>query len=353
MRIIDTKQIEPGMRLAKTIFSPDGRVLLTAGITLQSSYINKLKEYGTTAVFISDGEADDIDLPEVVRQETRMAAVQVVHQVMSQIPQERLPNVTAVRRAVEDLVDEIMAAKDLLVGMVDLKSLDGYTFSHSVNTAILSLMVGRTLDYSRSQLLELGTGALLHDIGKCLVPQEILQKPGELNAEEFLQVRKHTDLGFHVLRTQFQVGLMVAHVAFQHHERLDGSGYPRGLKGDDMIEYAKLVAVADVYDAVTSDRVYRQRGTPAEGMRVLHEQAGTKLDERYVRRLTSFIVPFPPATIVRLSDGSIALVATVNASDFRRPQVRVLRDPQGRKLSTPQNIDLVKSDLRITGAATL
>ncbi|MHB9143956.1 MAG: HD-GYP domain-containing protein [Symbiobacteriia bacterium] len=354
MRIVNLAEIESGARLARTIYSPDGRVLLSAGVTLQGSYLNKLKELGVTGLFVSDGVADDIDLPEIVRQETRMAAVQVLHQSMAQIPQERLPNVSAVRRAVEDLVAEIMAATDLVIGMVDLKSLDGYTFAHSVNVAILAIMVGRSLDFSHGQLLELGTGALLHDIGKCLVPQEYLQKAGELNAEEFLAVKKHTDLGFHVLRTQFQVGLMVAHVAFQHHERIDGTGYPRGLKGDDMIDFAKLVAAADVYDAVTSDRVYRSRSTPEEGMRVLHELAGIKLDERYVRRLTSLVVPYPPATTVRLSDGSIALVVAIDTADLRRPQVRIMRDPQGRKLSGPAvNIDLTKSNLNITGPACL
>lgn len=346
--------IESGMRLAKTVYSPDGRVLLSAGVTLQGSYIKKLQEFGHTAVFVSDGVADDIDLPTVVQQETRMEAVQVIHKVMSQIPQERLPDLTSVCRAVENLVDEIMAAKDLVVGMIDLKSLDGYTFAHSVNVAILSLMVGRTLGYSRGQLLEMGTGALLHDIGKCLVPQEILQKQGELTAPEFEQVKKHAELGFNTLRSQFDVGLMVAHVAFQHHERLDGTGYPRGLKGQDIIEYAKLVAVADVYDAVTSDRIYRSRLSPEAGLRILHEQAGTKLDEIFIRRLTSFVVPYPPATVVRLSDHSVALVVSVNVADFYRPQVRLMRDPAGRRLSqTPIVVDLAGSDLSIIGPAEL
>ena len=354
MRIVDLGLIEPGMRLARTVHSPDGGVLLSAGVTLQGSYLNKLKEYGHTAVFISDGVADDIELPTIVQQETRMEAVQVVHRVMAQIPQERMPDLRAVRRAVESLVDEIMAAKDLIIGMIDLKSLDGYTFAHSVNVAILSLMVGRAQGYSRSQLLELGTGALLHDIGKCMVPQEILQKPGELNAEEFQAIKKHTELGFNTLRTQFGVGLLVAHVAFQHHERLDGTGYPRGLRGQDIIEYARLVAVADVYDAVTSDRVYRGRITPEAGVRILHEQADSKLEEQFVRRLTSFVVPYPPATVVRLSDHSVALVVSVNAGDFYRPQVRLMRDPQGQRVShTPLLVDLAHSDLTIIGPAKL
>lgn len=355
MRLCELAKVEPGMRLGRTIYGSDGKVLLSAGVTLQSAYLNRLMELGYTSVYVSDGIADDVVVPEVVRQETRAEAIVMVRKLMEEVPRGKTPDLARVQASVEQLLDEILRAKDLVVGMIDLKSLDSYTFEHSVNVAILSLMCARDMGYSRSQLLELGIGAVLHDVGKCMVPQEILTKPARLTPDEFAEVKKHAQLGFDMLRRQFNVSLLAAHMAFQHHERLDGSGYPRGLTGDQIIEYARICAVADVFDACTSDRPYRRRLTPDEGIRALQLDAGTKLDPRFVRRLSNHIVPFPLGTIVRLSTGDVALVVSVNPDRLEQPEVKVIRDARGRSLGTsgPQ-IDLARApEVSIVGPAKL
>lgn len=355
MRMIEVARIEPGMRLGRTIYGSDGKVLLSAGVTLQSAYLKRLVELGYSSVYVADGIADDVVIPEVVRQETRNDATQMVAKLMEDVPRGKTPDLARVQSTVEQLLEEILRAKDLVVGMVDLKSLDNYTFTHSVNVAILCLMTARDMGYSRGQLLELGIGAVLHDIGKCMVPQEILLKPDKLTAEEYEQVKKHAEIGFDMLRKQFDVSLLAAHIAFQHHERLDGSGYPRRLTGDQIIEYARICAVADVFDACTSDRAYRKRLSPDQGIRVLQVEAGGKLDPRFVRKLSSYIVPFPLGTIVRLNTGDVALVISTNPDQLELPEVKIIRDVRGRSLGAAgPHVDLARMpEVAIAGLAKL
>ena len=334
MRICTLDHVRPRMRLARTIYSPDGKILLSAGVAMHPSYVGKLREIGHTSVYIADGMFDDIQVPQVVKDSTRVETITAVREVMTKLPVGGKATLTRAVKAVESMVDEILTSREMLVGLVDLKTLDNYTYAHSVNVGILTLMIARGLGYSRGEMVDLGVGAILHDVGKCQVEQAILLKPEQLTPSELEQVKRHTQYGFDTLREEFKVNLLSAHIAYQHHERLDGSGYPRGLKGADIIDWAKIVSVADVYDAITSDRVYRRRLPPSEGIRLLQVEAAGRLDARMVRKLTDYLVPFPIASVVRLSTGETALVISVNPKDFYRPQVKVIKDERGRSLST-------------------
>lgn len=164
---------------------------------------------------------------------------------------------------------------DLLNLLTDVCSYDQYIFTHSLNVTLYSLAIGMHLKLSTKNLETLGLGAILHDVGKMKVPAEILMKPGKLTEEEFEEIKKHSEEGFRILRNVQTIPLLVAHCAFQHHERLNGSGYPRGIKGNEIHEFGKIIAVADVFDAVTSNRVYRQAMLPHEGLEILYAGAGS------------------------------------------------------------------------------
>lgn len=332
MRLVPIDQVTPDMRLGQAVQGEDGRVLLQAGVLLHPEYIRRLKELGYAALYVLDGIADDLVLPQVIRAETRQAAMQQVRAAIAATANNQKLQIEGIRRSVESMIEEILASRELIVALVDIKSLDNNLFAHCVNVAVLSLIVGKTLGYSHQQLYELGIGAMLHDIGKCRVDQQILNKPGRLTPAEYDQVKKHAEYGFEMLRNEYGLSTMSAHIAFQHHERMDGSGYPRRLKGTEIIEYARIVAVCDMFDSMTSDQVYRLRLTHAEALQVIQSQAGTKLDSWIVRKFCNVVVPYPLATLVKLSDGQIALVISVNPEQLDRPGVKIMRDAAGRSL---------------------
>ena len=155
---------------------------------------------------------------------------------------------------VDQIIDELLADLSVLVNLTDIRTFDDYTFASLSNVSVLAIMTGITMGYNDLQLKELGVGAILHDLGKIRIDKSILSKTGELSKEEYEEVKRHPVYGFEILRQYQDVSLLSANVAFQHHERWDGSGYPRGLSGENILEYARIVAACDVYDALLADR---------------------------------------------------------------------------------------------------
>lgn len=353
MRVIHLDRVEPGMRLGRTIIDAGGKVLLTAGVTLNSAYCRRLKEKGYASIYVADGIEDDLIIPEVVSQETRIQAVSTTKAVLTAMSSGGRGDLAKLRRDVETIVEEILYSREMMVGLIDLRSLDDYTFTHSVNVAIYSIIVGKSFGYSRSQLTDLGVGTVLHDLGKCLVDQDTLQKPGFLTPEEFEHIKTHTSKGFETLRSEMEINLLSAHVAFQHHERLDGSGYPRGLKGDGIIEFARVAAVADVYDAITNHRVYKPALPPSLAMRTIQTEGGRLLDPRVVDRLIQHLVPYPVATTVKLTSGEVALVIKVSVGSPESPTVKLLNDGRGHSYGSKGAVlDLAQvADLGVAGPA--
>ncbi|HEY8418698.1 MAG TPA: HD-GYP domain-containing protein, partial [Limnochordales bacterium] len=281
-------------------------------------------------VYVSDPGEDDVAVPELISEATRAAAVAHLWHAFRVLEQGRRLDVVRLQDAVDNIVDEILAEPQVLKGLADLRSHDMYTFGHSVDVCALSVAIGRALNLPPEQLRVLGLGALLHDIGKIGVPAEILRKPGRLTAEEWRYIYEHPRLGFDILRRYHEVPVPAAHVAYQHHERLDGSGYPRGLAGDQVHPYGRIAAVADVFDAMCSLRTYRPGFPVHEVLAFLQDHSGTLFDPDAVACLGRIVAPYPLGTTVRLNTGEIGLVVALVPEDGQRPTVRILRDADGR-----------------------
>jgi HD-GYP domain-containing protein (c-di-GMP phosphodiesterase class II) len=225
---------------------------------------------------------------------------------------------------VDDILADLRSAGGSVVTLVALRRATEYTFVHSVNVCVLSLLVGLQFGYDRTALRQLGIGALLHDVGKVFCT-DLAEKPGPLTEEEWVRMKRHPWDGWDMLRRHPEVHLFSAHVALQHHERLDGSGYPRGLTADQILAFARIAAVADVYDAMTADRPYRQAFPPHEAMRALLREAGSKFDPDAVRHLAARLAVYPNGTIVRLTSGELAVVSDQGGHPDL-PVVRVVAD---------------------------
>lgn len=332
----------------------NGSVLLGAGVELNERFIERLRGLGIDVVYVEDEWTSDIVPEEVIRDETYQRAFDTIYKTVGSLmdtPAYRgrasTPDLGRTFRALfGEIIHDLLQRKDIMYSLAQIHVADAYLFQHSVNVAVLAGIMGMAKGYNRNQIEELGVGALLFDIGMTKVPKELLRKTTPLTPEERAIVEKHTTEGFDMLRTQHDISLLSAHCALQHHERYDGSGYPRGLKGNEIHEYAQIIAIADVYDALTSPRSYRNRYSPSEAIEYLFAAGNTLFDLELIKLFCRHVSVYPVATTVMLNTGQIAVVTANNPLAVHRPVVRILREADGRPVSTPYEIDL-KYDIQL------
>jgi HD-GYP domain-containing protein (c-di-GMP phosphodiesterase class II) len=346
MHIVATHLLQPGAKLGKSIYRSNGSVLLAEGKELTAAMIHRLQSLGVTQVYVKDPRTDDILIEDVVSDETRTRAVKVVYDTFTEMIEARkwsrmLTNNRLgreFRRVFEDILYDLQSNRQVMLNLTQIHTTDHYLYSHSVNVGIYSAVLGMSLGLNRDQLLDLGIGAILHDIGKTMIRQEVLFKPGKLTDEEYEHIKEHSMLGYQILKEQPDIPLLSAHCALQHHERLDGSGYPRGLKGEEIHLYGQIVGVADVYDALTSNRVYRKAFLPHEALEKLFTATG-QFDDVLIAKFRDHVALYPIGMMVRLNTGVQAVVVDINSKFPQRPILRVIQDEQGRDI-TPYEVDL-------------
>lgn len=340
MHRVNITSLNYGEKLARTIFSSDGGILLAQGVELRESYVDHLRNHGISEVYIEDDISQNIVVNDVIREQTRGDAVSLVKKLMTNYQFTESLDVEEVKKTVNKILDELLGNDDILYNLSEIRSVDDYTFEHSVNVCILSLITGIGLGLDLPRLRELGTGAMLHDIGKLLIPKEILQKPSQLTVEEFEVIKKHTILGYELLKKSGRVNLATAYIAFGHHERYDGSGYPLQLKDGNIHMFARIVAVADVYDALTSDRVYRKKLKPNEVFEYITSLGVYHFDPNVVDSFVKFVTVYPVGTGVLLNTRERGIVVRDNRTRPTRPVIRIVYDENMKKKSALKELDL-------------
>jgi len=253
--------------------------------------------------------------------------------------------------AVQNLVEQSVAQPGASLLLATVKSHDEYTFYHSVNTSIFSLALGRVAGLSEEQLVPMGLGSVLHDIGKTGVSASVLQHPGRLNSEQWGEIKFHPQEGAQAILAAAGPGQEVAAaIALEHHARFDGSGYPKLMSQDDhrhehnggghsadaLHFYSRLVSVADTYDAITTRRSYRRAETPSRALEVLLHGAGTSYDPDFVRAFIHIMGAYPAGSLLQLSSGELVMVTGFVDNDPRRPAAVVVRGQDGARVSDPQ-----------------
>lgn len=248
----------------------------------------------------------------------------------------------------EKIIQQLRFDRDTLVSFINifgfLGETEDYLFSHSVNVGILASGIGMALDYGEKQLLDLCVSALLHDIGLLKVPEKIIKKPGKLDKDEFAQVIKHTSYGLELLQNISDLPKSTQEVVYQHHERMDGTGYPEKKKSMEVSEPAKIVAIVEVYEAMTHPRPYRGEKTiPYEGVREIVQEAKSAFEPRLVKIFLSFITPYPLGSFVLLNNNEIGRVVKTYEDQPLRPVIEIFFDSEGKPPDHPKRIDLSKS----------
>lgn len=355
MRLISITSLQPGMKLAKKIYNDEGLILLSENAELTEGLIRRLKELGLNQVYIADRLTDDIVIPEMISEETRRKAMQEIRTNFRKITE------PAVRgrvypflgktflKVVESILSDLSSREDVMIMMMNINSTDHYLYRHSLNVCVYTLLLGKVHGYNNEALSVLGLGALLHDIGKTKIPASVLLKPDKLTDHEFAQMKQHTEIGFQMLKNEPGVPLIAAHCALQHHERINGSGYPRGIREHEIHEYARWIAIADSYDAMTTHRIYRSALLPHQATEMLYAGCGTLYEKEKLEIFRDHVAIYPLGITVGLSTGERGVVVRINHEVPQRPVIRVFRGTEGEELKVPYEVNLaVKLSIVIT-----
>ena len=267
-------------------------------------------------------------------------AHQVVHNLMSDIRMGKQIELAKTSPVVESITDSIFRNQDAFISLSRIKKKDEYTFQHSVSVCALLVAFCRAMDFDKKVILEAGTGGLLHDVGKMKVPDHILNKPAPLNDAEFSTMRSHSAIGRELLKQIPGIPEAAILITGQHHERHDGTGYPDRLKGDEISQLGQMASIADVYDALTSNRVYHKGMEPTAALKKLFEWSKFHFDAKLVERFICLIGIYPVGSLVRLNSGVLGVVVNPGDASLLRPVVRVVFDVKRDYAVTPFDVDL-------------
>ncbi|SFM19931.1 HD-GYP domain, c-di-GMP phosphodiesterase class II (or its inactivated variant) [Paenibacillus sp. 1_12] len=358
MRLLPIHIVRPGMKLGKKIYTEEGLVLLAEGVELTQSLINRLGKYGVDFIYIADPRTADIVIPQLLSEETRFKAITEIRssfrKLMENSAKSKIASYNQLGKNFGEvmnlIIDDLSGHQDAMIMLTNISVMDDYLFQHSLHVCIYSTVLGMAYGYNRNDLMTLGLGALLHDIGKTQIPYEILRKKAQLTDDEFACMKRHTEYGYRLLKDEPNIPLLSAHCAFQHHERLNGSGYPRGIEGPEIHDFAKWIGLVDSYDAMTTHRVYRKAMLPHQAMEIIFTGTETLYEKKKIELFRDKIAIYPLGINVTLSTGEMGTVVALNNIFPQRPTVRVLQTHEGEEISAPFDVDLSeKLSIMITG----
>ena len=335
MRAMTLDGIGPPLKLGRTLYAGDGRVLLHRGTELSAEYVAQLRELGFEALYVDDPRDPSEILPaDLVSEQTRVEAMGAVKEAFSHMASVRGSKFVhdwsgrrALYVAASSITNEVMACKDLCFQMAELRSGDGYTFAHSVNVAILGMALARKLQVPHNQLVDLAIGLLLHDLGKLVLADPLRDPDRQLSEDERAAYEKHARNGYALL--QSMGGSFSAHtkiIALQHHERWDGSGYPKGLKEAEIHQFAQICAITDTYDRLITSKAFGFKALPHEALEFLMGSCDRLFSLDLVRAFLEIVAPYPLGTTVKLNTGEEGVVVRIDKGMHTRPVLRLFQE---------------------------
>ncbi|MFZ5942570.1 MAG: HD-GYP domain-containing protein [Bacillota bacterium] len=325
MRGIDVENLKEGQKLAKPIYDASGRILLHKGTIIKSNYIKRLEELEIPFVYIEDQLVGPLETEDLIHDSVRIQSVKMIKTTMEQAKVSKEIDIRYVSEIVNKILDDIASASNLLVSFLDIRSKSIHLFNHSIAVAVLSIVTGMVMKLDQLKLKNLAMGAILHDIGKSIAQDE-----------------EHASIGFNLVRQNKDINIACAHVAFQHHERYDGTGYPRGLKGEEIHLFGAIAAIANYYDNLVSPTNMRDRMYPYQAIEKIVSESGRMFHPELVIAFTRNVVPYPVGSLVRINTGSLGVVIGLHTNFPTRPIVKLVTDKYGGLLAKFPEVDLLE-----------
>lgn len=358
MRIVPIEYIPTNAILADTLYTLDGRILLKEGATLTARIIEKIKANSIFTVYIHDEHCDN-KIQHLIDPHLRHQGMMLIKDIFNAagyrdaqgewMPKSIFEYMDALNKLTDDILDELKNTKDAQLESLDIKNAENYLFSSAINTAILSVLIGWEVNLNSEMIRQLFIGAIFHDIGMALLDPAVTYKRGELTREEKIAVLMHPKKGHAYLKVHTFFSAYVKAIALQHHEYLDGTGYPNRVNTDSIHLLSQIVGIADVYDAMTSDRPYRRALTAIEAIEYIMAGAGRRYAMDLVNIFVKKVNPYPRGSLVKLSTGQIAVVDYVPKGFPLRPDIRIIRGKKGdyeyESLSLRENNNITISEL--------
>lgn len=332
-----TRQLKTGMKMDNTIYDTMGRVLVAKGAVLDQYVIDSLLKLGIMSVYIQEGTQEDEEkkpcsLAERHIEELRTpdrSKLQLTDSVRKRVAegiQYIYSNTEAenLAGAVDSIADDLMTAIDkndaVAIDIGALKTSDEYTFKHSVDVATIAMILAKQQGLTRREIYEIGIIGLLHDVGKTKIPPEILTKPGRLSDEEFAVMKQHSVYGYKIVKDRGEFNQEVLLGILQHHEKINGSGYPLGLENEQITPYARIISIADIYDALVTERPYKVAFSQRDAVEMIMSMTN-ELDMNVMQSFLESIILYPVDSVVELSNGERARVVCNSPHCILRPTV--------------------------------
>ncbi len=331
MKYVSVDTIEPGHVLARSIYASDGRTLLSQGVQLTVGMVNQLRRVGVQMIYIQSQYTDDIVIQDVVSEETRRMAMTNLATAIQSVQGGKDINVKEISTTVNSIIDDVLKNRDVLLHLSDVRTHDNQLFVHSQNTCIISVLIGVKMGLPTAQLKDLAIGALLHDLGKAVKEDKTIS-PLDKKLPSYVEGDgdNHTWKGFNLLRKRHDVSVVAAHIPLQHHEHVDGTGFPRGIYADDIQPLAKIVAVANRFDNLISDIDNGSAMSPHEACEVIMGLANKHFDHDVVIKFLESVALYPTGTSVLLTTGDTGFIVGQHSGLPARPIVRVVRKSADR-----------------------
>ena len=333
------KSLKEGMRIDQSVIDQTGRTLIARGTNLDTYLIEALQRLGITGVYCSEGEEELLPTDSVVSTETlrtieRLKVPDRPKVNLSDSVKERVAegmqylfsntksdNLAETTNNIADMLMSAILENDAVAVDINiLKCSDEYTFKHSVDVATMAIVLGRKMRLKPEELHEIGVAGLLHDLGKSKIPSSVLNKAGKLTDEEFSMMKQHSVLGYNMIKDKTDISENVKMGVLQHHEKLDGRGYPMGLQKDQIHPYASILTVVDIYDALVTDRPYKNAFSPRDAVEMMMTMTA-ELDIKALRGFLRSVILYPMGSQVELSNGEKAVVVDNGTSHVLRPKV--------------------------------
>jgi len=340
---LPVSKLKDGMVLGQSLFNTAGGSYLVKGQPVTIDYIRRLHQLGIQSVTVTsmDPSHKFAPPPDVIEEKTRVNAISTVYNTFQSIEENGTLDVASLQKVTDSIVFDLFDNHDNLVQLTDIRAHDAYTFAHSVNVAVLSAMMGMLCHLPKEELSLITLGGLLHDLGKIDVHTDILNKNRSLTKSEFDIMKNHpADGARRILKIKdLPKASILAAIAGQHHEHIDGTGYPRGITGEEMHRYAKIAAIADVYDALTSERPYKKAYMPNIAYNIMHNINKGQFDPKLLDTFFNNVALYPEGAVLKTTFG----FAVVKESKFGRtttPVIILFADTNGKLLDQRTVIDL-------------